>query len=243
MRRPAAVFALAVITVAAVAMPAAGQRVGQVEGGGSFNDAPIVAPGRYTDTIRPKERLFYAIEVQPGQKLKARAVIEGTLSTDDSPIRSEMKMHNPTRDEIPGQLAIHQVWSRDSTLRLAGDKVGEGEQFFSDPGLYYVAIALGQGRRSQFDVDLKFTLKGTPVEPDPTPTEGPSPTGEETPAEEPTEDPTPEETQQPPAGSGSASPPTGGDDEFPVGLFVGFFVAGALGGSAVELFRGARARA
>jgi hypothetical protein len=244
-RRAAARLTLAASLVAVFATPAAGQRVQQVEGGGSFNDAPIVAPGRYTDTIRPKERLFYAIEVQPGQKLKARAVIEGTLSTDDSPIRSEMRMHNPTRDEIPGQLAIHQVWSRDSKLRLTGDKVGGGEQFFSEPGLYYVAIALGTGRRSQFDVDLKFTLKGTPVEPDPTPSEEPSPTGDATPEGEPTEDPTPAETQQPPAGSGagSASPPTGGDDELPVGLFVGFFVAGALGGSAIELFRGARARA
>jgi hypothetical protein len=238
-RRAAAGFALAAITVALFASSAAGQRAQPVEGGGSFNDAPIVAPGMYSDTIRPKERLFYAIEVLPGQKLKARAVIEGTLSTDDSPIRSEMRMHNPSRDEIPGQLSIHQVWSSDSKLRLAGDKVGDSGGF-SDPGLYYVAIALGQGRRSQFDVELKFTLKGTPVEPSPTPTE------EATPEDEPTAEPTPTEEdpeQGSGSGSGSAAPPTRGDDDLPVGLFVGFFVAGALGGSAIELFRGARARA
>ena len=231
------------IAVAVLASPAVGQRAQPVEGGGSFNDAPIVTPGRYTDTIRPRERLFYAIEVLPGQKLNARAVIEGTLSTDDSPIRSEMKMHNPERDEIPGQLSIHQVWSRDSKLRLTGDKVDEDEVSFSEPGLYYVALALGQGRRTQFDVDLKFTLRGTAVEPSPTPTESPTPIVEETPEDEPTEEPTPEETEGPAGDSGSAAPPTGGDDDLPVGVFVGFFVAGALGGSMIELFRGTRARA
>jgi len=242
-RCTAAVLALAMAAVAVSMSPAGAQRAQPVEGGGSFNDAPIVGPGTYRDTIRPSERLFYAIEVLPGQKLNARAVIEGTLSTDDSPIRSEMRMHGPSRDEIPGQLSIHQVWSRDSKLRLTGDKVDEDEQFFTEPGLYYVALALGSGRRTEFDVELKFTLKGTAVEPEQTPTESPTPAESPTPEDEPTEEPTPEETERRSGDSGTAGPPPSDDEELPVGVFVGFFVAGALGGSAIELFRGGRARA
>jgi len=242
MARTAARLTLAMALVTVVVAPAAGQRAQPVEGGGSFNDAPIVGSGSYADTIRPKERLFYAIEVLTGQKLNARAVIEGTLSTDDSPIRSEIRMHNPARDEIPGQLVIDQVWSRDSKLQLTGDKVDEDDTSFSEPGLYYVAVALGSGRRTQFDVELKFTLKGTPIETDPT--ESPTPDESPTPEDEPTEEPSPpDDDEQPPAGSGSASPPARSNDDLPVGLFVGFFVAGALGGSAIEMFRGARARA
>ena len=244
-RRISPVLPLVAAALAALTSPAIAQRAQPVEGGGSFNDAPIVVPGTYRDTIRPSERLFYAIEVLPGQKLNARAVIEGTLSTDDSPIRSEMRMHGPSRDEIPGQLSIHQVWSGNSKLLLTGDKVDEDEQFFTEPGLYYVALALGSGRRTQFDVELKFTLKGTAVEPEQTPTESPAPDESPTPEDEPTAEPTPEDTEDPPAERGSAAPPgrSGGGEELPIGLFVGFFVAGALGGSAIELFRGGRARA
>ena len=244
-RRAGAGLVAAATAAAILAGPSAAQRAQQVEGGGSFNDAPIISAGRFTDTIRPRERLFYAMEVLPGQRLKARAVIDGALSTDDSPIRSEMRMHNPNRDEIAGQLSIHQVWNRDSTLRLSGDKVGRSTAF-SEPGLYYISVALGTGRRTQFDVALKFTLKGTPVEPSPTPSEEPTPQ-EPTPEDEPTAEPTPTEDDpepQPGGGSGSAAPPaTGGGADLPVGVFVGFFVAGALGGTAIELFRGARARA
>jgi hypothetical protein len=100
---------------------------------------------------------------------------------------------------------------------------------------------MGNGPRTQFDVDLKFTLKGTPVEP--TPTESSSPIEEETPDDEESPEPTPEESEEPRPDTGSAAPPPGGDDDLPVGLFVGFFVAGALGGSAIELFRGVRGRA
>ena len=245
-RRISPVLPLVAAALAALTSPAIAQRAQPVEGGGSFNDAPIVVPGTYRDTIRPSERLFYAIEVMRGQKLNARAVIEGTLSTDDSPIRSEMRMHGPSRNEIPGQLSIHPVWSRDSKLRLTGDKVDEDEQFFTEPGLYYVALALDSGRRTEFNVELKFTVKGIAVEPEqtPSPTGSPTPIESPTPDDESTAEPTPEDTEGPPADRGSAAPPgPGGDDDLPMGLFVGFFVAGALGGSAIELFRGGRARA
>ena len=231
--------ALSMVIVGALASPVAAQRAQPVEGGGSFNDAPIVTAGRYRDTIRPKEKLFYAIEVLEGQKLNARAIINSHLTTDESPIRSDLRVHTPNRDEIPGEISILSVWIGRTNHRLTGDVVGES-RFYTEPGLYYIALTMGNGPRTQFDVDLKFTLKGTPVEA--TPTESPSPIEEETPEEEQSPEPTPEDTEEPRPDTGSAAPPAGGDDELPVGMFVAFFVAGALGGSAIELFRGGRAR-
>jgi hypothetical protein len=228
------------IIVGALVAPAAAQRARPVEGGGSFNNAPIVDAGRYTDTIRPKERLYYAIEVLEGQKLKARVVIDGHLPVDAGPIRTDLRMVDPSREDIPGQQYIHQVWGPGTTkLVLTGDKVGQSASF-AEPGLYYVSLSLGNGPRTQFDVDLRFTLKGTPVEP--TATESPSPIEEETPDDEESPEPTPEDTEEPRSDTGSA-PPAGGDDDLPIGLFAGFFVAGVLGGSAIELFRSGRARA
>ena len=32
-----------------------------IAGAGSFNDAPVLAPGRYKDTLRGGEQLFYAV--------------------------------------------------------------------------------------------------------------------------------------------------------------------------------------
>jgi Ca-activated chloride channel family protein len=40
-----------------------------VVGGGSFNAAPILEPGKYRDTILPAEYLYYAIKVEPGQRV------------------------------------------------------------------------------------------------------------------------------------------------------------------------------
>ena len=44
-----------------------------VAGSGSLNDAPVLEPGEYADTIPPGEQLFYAVRVQPGEQFALRA--------------------------------------------------------------------------------------------------------------------------------------------------------------------------
>lgn len=66
---------LAILATAATlaCAPAAAAAARPVAGGGSFNDAPLLTPGAYTDTIRLDETLFYAVRLAPGQRLSATA--------------------------------------------------------------------------------------------------------------------------------------------------------------------------
>jgi hypothetical protein len=231
------------VCVAIAGSVAVAQRARQVEGGGSFNDAPIVTEGNYTDTIRPTERLFYAVEVAAGQKLKVRANIAGGRPGERNLfVTAELRMHDPARDEIASVLARGSVINeRGEKLTVTGEKVGGSSTDFAEPGLYYVSLALDEGpRRTQLDVDLKFTVKGEAVTASPTPTD--TPTVEASPTPTPTEDPSDDD---PGTGSGgSAAGPGGGDEsDMPIGVWLGFFLAGIVGGSALEMFRGGRVRA
>lgn len=64
----ATLLAAATVPVAHAATPRAGS--------GSLNEAPLIEPGEYRDTILPGEQLFYAVRVQPGQRLALRARVE-----------------------------------------------------------------------------------------------------------------------------------------------------------------------
>jgi hypothetical protein len=233
--RASVVFAVVVVLLS---MPVArAQRAHPVEGGGSFNDAPILTAGDYSDTIRPTERLFYAVELAEGQKLKVRAKIAGGRPGERNLfVSAELRMHDPARDEIASVLARGSVINeRGESLTVVGDKVGSSSDF-TDPGIYYVSLALDEGpRRTQLDVALRFTVKGQAIEASPTPTDTPTVEATPTPTEEPSDD-------DPSTGSGgSAAGPSGdGDDDVPIGVWLGFFLAGILGGSAVEMFRGGR---
>ena len=55
---------LAVVLALALAAPASAQS--PIAGAGSFNDAPVLAPGRYKDTLRGGEQLFYAVTSSRG---------------------------------------------------------------------------------------------------------------------------------------------------------------------------------
>ena len=89
--------ALLALTLALAWAPSA-QAQSSVEGGGSFNDAPVVKPGRYTDTLRGSETLFYAVQVKRGQKLTATATVSG--STDDH-------VHGAAPDLLAGARGRH----------------------------------------------------------------------------------------------------------------------------------------
>ena len=70
-----------------------------VVGGGSFNAAPILEPGRYRDTLLPTEYLYYAFRLEPGQRLHVTA--NGDMPIQDfqqlglSDITANL--HSPTR--------------------------------------------------------------------------------------------------------------------------------------------------
>ena len=88
------VLLLAFAVFGALASPAAAQS--PIAGGGSFNDAPVLAPGRYADTLRGGEQLFYGVALKPGQKLTAGATVAGKT---DASYLMRLQIYNPLRDE------------------------------------------------------------------------------------------------------------------------------------------------
>ena len=47
-----------------------------VDGGGSFDDAPLLRAGTFNDTILPQETLFYAVALDEGQRLRVDAEVD-----------------------------------------------------------------------------------------------------------------------------------------------------------------------
>jgi len=47
----------------------------KVAGGASYQDAPVLRPGTYTDTVLAKEQSWYAVDLQEGQELTARSTL------------------------------------------------------------------------------------------------------------------------------------------------------------------------
>jgi hypothetical protein len=168
--------ALAALALALAWAPAAHAQ-SSVEGGGSFNDAPVVKPGRYTDTLRGTETLFYAIEVKRGQKLAATATVSGSTETTYT---VRLQIYSPARegDGLGGQDSTSFTSFDDSvSLDVAGQTVGEtgtsGAEYYQVSGTYYVGLsATSPDTRftpPQFDTQLQFDVTGV-AQPEPTAT-------------------------------------------------------------------------
>ena len=139
-----------------------------IAGGGSFNDAPVLAPGRYKDTLRGGEQLFYAVALKPGQQLTAGATVSGRTN---SSYFMRMSIYSPLRekDVFKGtQTDSYASSDKSVSLRVEGQRVGEkgggnSDTVYSEPGTFYVSVAADdQGRNleaDQFDtlIDLQVT--------------------------------------------------------------------------------------
>jgi hypothetical protein len=158
---------LAIAALAAFSPAAAAQS--PISGGGSFNDAPVLAPGRYSDTIRGGEQLFFGVTLKPGQQLTAGATVAG--KTDTSYLMS-IQIYNPLREKDSGdgeQSASYGSQDSSVSLRVEGQRVGEedggsSDSKYAEPGTYYISVqARDVGRNleaDQFDVELDLQVTG-----------------------------------------------------------------------------------
>ena len=166
-----------------VAAPSAAAQ-SPIAGGGSFNDAPVLAPGKYEDTLRGGEQLFYAVDLKPGQKLTAGATVKGRT---DGSYFMKLALYSPLRqkDVFDGeQTEAFGGSDRSASLRVEGQAVGEKnagtttDRIYSEPGTYYISLAAdnfgSNTEADQFDslIDLQVTGE---VIPEPTPTKTPEP--------------------------------------------------------------------
>jgi hypothetical protein len=178
---------LGALAALALAAPPAGAQT-PIAGGGSFNDAPVLAPGRYTDTLRGGEQLFYAVTLKPGQMLTAGATVKGRTQ---SSYAMTLQIYNPVRedDNFDGeQTASYGPSDRSASLRVEGKRVGEtnagsSSDVYAEPGTYYVSLAANDRgsnlEAEQFDssIDLQVTGEVIP-EATPTATAAPAKTAE-----------------------------------------------------------------
>jgi hypothetical protein len=171
---------LLALLVLFVAAPAASAQ-SPIAGGGSFNDAPVLAPGRYKDTLRGGEQLFYAVTLKPGQKLTAGLTVSGRTDTS---YFMKLALYSPLRekDVFDGeQSEPYGQTDRSASLRVEGKPVGEenggtSERIYSEPGTYYISVGADDRgdnpEADQFDSQLDLQVTGEII-PEPTPTATP----------------------------------------------------------------------
>ncbi|HEX5899854.1 MAG TPA: hypothetical protein VFY32_10695 [Solirubrobacteraceae bacterium] len=71
------ILALAAATLALPAPALAqGGAAKAVVGGGSFNNAPLLAPGTYTDTVAAGETVYWKVRLAKGQVLQVKATVD-----------------------------------------------------------------------------------------------------------------------------------------------------------------------
>ena len=235
------------LTLALTAQPVAAQRVTPVRGGGSFSEAPVLEAGRYTDSIRMSEELFYAVELAAGQTLKVTARLLGDRAeARDSFGTGQLHVYNPVRDRWSGNQLVHFDGASNSKrfsietreIGAPGDEFDSDVVFFSQPGTYYFSLRffriVGPDRQSsifrrQYDTHLVVRLAGTPATPSPSPSPAP--------------EPTPTETGDPGAAAPSGGSTSGSDDEAPyLRVYLMTFLIGLLVGFGAMALRGLMGR-
>lgn len=163
-----------------------------VVGGGSYNDAPLLDPGSFSDTILPGERLFYGFKVEPGQRLHVTARLRG-VSDDafkdvadvwavgiETPLR-EVEIQDLVERDVTGNgtltgsgtARIEFVSKPALTLSAAREE----DQTYRGPGTwfvnFYVATTRSDPIRRELPIDLDVAVEGTAQkDPNPEPTPG-----------------------------------------------------------------------
>lgn len=175
-----------------LALPAAAaaqaDRTTPVVGGGSFNTAPLLRPGTYSDTILPAEGTYYRVEMQNGQRLKVTATFDTSgFETDStrpgfvpgiSNLLYDVKLYTPLRQPVlfdrsrtagdPGSATRVSVRS---ALALGYEQILDGtytDEEFAGPGTYYIRLASNDLLDSfknpvEIPTEISVRVTGTPA--------------------------------------------------------------------------------
>ena len=111
--RRAAIAALAGGLLALPATAAAQGGGKPVVGGGSFNNAPLLAPGAYTDTVAAGETVYWKVHLQKGQLIRVKATVD-TSQVETDPTAADwmpglyhldyrLDIFSPLRERLSGE--------------------------------------------------------------------------------------------------------------------------------------------
>jgi hypothetical protein len=179
---------LALLTLAILAFPAAAhaQEGTPVVGGGSFNTAPLIKPGTYSDTVAAGETVYWKVTLQKGQVLHVRATVDTSeIETDVTASDYEegldnldyhLDIHSPLREPLSDEIDY-----RDASTDLEGDdeagaKTGEAvgpralgyEQIlatdysnykFPGPGDWYISLSASDSDIFPAEVPAELPIK------------------------------------------------------------------------------------
>ncbi len=173
----------ALVVPLALAAPAAAQDSGKpVVGGGSFNTAPLLTTGRFSDTVAAGETVYWKIRLQKGQVLNATVTVDtSSIETDagkpsyDSGLANldyRLDIHSPLREpyadesdyrdasaDVTGDSGAGSVTGTASSPRVLGYEQVLGPDFtpdkFTAPGETFVSLSAA---------DSDFDPAGVPAE-------------------------------------------------------------------------------
>jgi hypothetical protein len=192
-RRHLVWIAAAVLAFAEV--PEAGAQAEKPEpvvGGGSFNTAPVLEPGRYSDSTLTDENTFYRVELQKGQRLEVETLFDTSgIETDPfdpgfqqgvttsifgtslyTPLRQGIVFDN---EQSGGSLEAGIRVSVRSRLALGYEDILDGSYTSDDfvgPGAYYIRLyaePLFDPPRPAVEIptEIDIQVKGAPQESSP----------------------------------------------------------------------------
>jgi Ca-activated chloride channel family protein len=138
-----------------------GQRV---EGGPAYQEAPVLAPGTYSDTILAREELWYAVELQEGQQLTVRS----TLVVDDREFGGigalfEVQLVNPLLEELccnneRGYEVNVGVPDPARTVNIGAQTLPIGSDESNPPGTYYIRIVTDSEGDDELPIELTIDV-------------------------------------------------------------------------------------
>lgn len=233
------------LTFAAAAHAQAGT---PVVGGGSFNTAPALKPGKYADTVAAGETVYWKVALQKGQVLRVKATVDTSGIEDDvtkadyleglDNLEYSLELDTPLRESV-GEVAD---WRAGST-ELHGDsgagaKTGEvtsprvfgyeqllgtdySEDKFPGPGNWYVALSAADSEIYPAEIPAEL-----PVELEVSIDGTPEPSSANFAAKLP--GPTPEPTAEPTTSELAAGDAGAGDPALTIGLVAILALLGGL---------------
>jgi Ca-activated chloride channel homolog len=183
--------AIVALFTAALALPAPALAQGgagkAVVGGGSFNTAPLLAPGNYTDTVAAGETVYWKVRLAKGQVLQVKATVDTSqiqtdVSADDydsalvnltyhldifSPLREQLSeesggVYNSASARLEGSVDAGAKTGSATGPRVLGFEqilaTDYNKDKFPAPGEWYVSVNAADSNIAPTDVPVELPV-------------------------------------------------------------------------------------
>jgi hypothetical protein len=186
-RRTLLVLALTALALPAPAL-AQGGAAKPVVGGGSFNTAPLLAPGTYSDTVAAGETAYWKVRLAKGQVLRVKATVDTSqIQTDPladgydkglANLNYFLDIFTPLREQLSEESggSFADASARLEGSREAGAKTGTAtsprvlgfeqilasdynEDKFPAPGEWYVSLNAADSETFPADVPAELPIE------------------------------------------------------------------------------------